>query len=669
MLMFRFWASDSRGSEPTVQIDQPMFTLGKPVAQPLVSATSVTTTSPRPPKRRRPSSAAIASQNNAAAAAAAPPAVKRPRIDGDGGSPQKKVALAAVEEGDTIAHPVRAAPIPIPIPVSEAAKMERAREVIEHEFSHAILLKHQELRLINQEMAKCQVALEQLRRCHLIPYPVNVPTPEQMLNITNGQGPALQAKMGATVPQWAPPFGVIDGPYVRHYAKWLIPDPKFDGVYPELSTQAEVIRFRHSVDGRATRHNIAEVGGIQGKGRPGRGVASQKLHSLSSGYPQPKDKAGPCILKRADGKTVKLVCLVCHRDNFSSTQGFINHCRIAHKKDYKSHEEAAVACGHPIEVDQGGSIVGEEKPVVITSAPASGLVHPFARENALAESEACFSVVTRINESLDMYRKGQLQGVTSIPGVSGAPAPAKTKPQPSSAFTPCMDSPNLSRLLQSRGKSLNLGELVRDAKTKVDLDDLSSPEEESEEVDVGPAQPGFVPVDQASSLVPRMRVPARTTMSPVPVPVLPIGAIAASSKGRTPPMPYATPIATPAPHLPHHEPDLHMDDDMDIDLSPNTAVSYNAPSLVSDDGEYDDSVDGSCDESEVNDSLDAESVSDVAEITFDDDHVGPRSLRHHGGSSGPEAEAVRLRKEDSKHVTFVSPVKESGNHKRSRQLN
>ncbi|KAH0495168.1 hypothetical protein TgHK011_008735 [Trichoderma gracile] len=210
---------------------------------------------------------------------------------------------------------------------AESTAAERARDLIQAEFCQEILLKHQELRLINQELAKCQIALEQLRRCHLIPYPVNCPTPQQMLDVSDGKGPAVVAKAGDAVPRWAPPFGVVDGPYSRHYAKWLIPDPAFDGIQPELPP----VTARGSIsEGRTTRNSNGEVGIGIVKGRRGNG--SQKFESLSSGYPPPKDKAGPCVLTRADGQTVKLVCLDCHRDNFSSTQGFINHCRIAHKR-------------------------------------------------------------------------------------------------------------------------------------------------------------------------------------------------------------------------------------------------------------------------------------------------------------------------------------------------
>ncbi|KAI0838678.1 hypothetical protein F5Y06DRAFT_41624 [Hypoxylon sp. FL0890] len=654
MLMFRFWSSDSRGSDKALQVEQPMLDFGKPL-QPWVSSESpltTTPTSPTTPKRRKQSNVVIASQP-----AAPSPALKRTRTDDDGNhvKAHKKVALSSVDKGGN----------DVPRPVTVEPNMDRAREAIEQQFSLEILLKHDELRLINQELAKCQVALEQLRRCHLIPYPQNVPTPDQMLNIMNGSGAALQPKPGEQLPQWAPPFGITDGPYARHYAKWLIPDPKFDGIQPEAPVQAESSRFRTSIDGRSTRNSFAELGVSQGRGRPVRGSAGQKLQALSSGYPPPKDKNGPCVLKRSDGKTVKLVCIDCHRENFSSTQGFINHCRIAHKRDFKSHEEAAVHCGHPIEVADSGGNVGEEKPVS-QNTPSSGLAHPFVRENAMTESEACFSVVRRIQESLEMYRRGELPGVTSIPGVpeSSQRAAAAAAQQPD--FSPSADSPHLSRLLQSRGFNGNLSELVSESKAKIDLDQFFSPEEESsDEVDTGGSGVvngiGSAKPYQAPSLV---RVPARATMAPAVVTTRP-----ASSKGHPSLVPYATPVATPAPRVSTgSEPEMIVDDDMlDVDLSPHTAVSNNAPSLVSDDGEYDDSEADSEVESDVNDSIGAESISDVDEIDIEDDHSGARSIRHRGSTGAGTGTTVRLRKDENKHVTFVSPIKSNEHQRRGRR--
>lgn len=56
-----------------------------------------------------------------------------------------------------------------------------------------------------------------------------------------------------------------------------------------------------------------------------------------------------CIARRSDGLTVKLVCPSCERENFANALGFVNHCRLAHAIDFASVEHAADECG----VDEG----------------------------------------------------------------------------------------------------------------------------------------------------------------------------------------------------------------------------------------------------------------------------------------------------------------------------
>ncbi|KAI0170874.1 hypothetical protein BJ166DRAFT_206952 [Pestalotiopsis sp. NC0098] len=633
MLMFRFWGSESRGSDTAVQVGQPTFDLGRSSVHPFVSETATVTSPVRPPKRRRPSDAPITLSTGALAC----PAVKRAKLEYDGSLSPKKEELApmAVEEKH-VPQPQSPAP-------KMSARLERAKEAIELQFSQEILLKHQEHRLINQELAKCQIAMEQLRRCHLIPYPVNVPTPEHMLNVANGQGPALQTKAGARVPEWAAPFGVTDGPYARHLAKWLIPDPKFDGIPAPTLVHPESVRARHSIDSRSTMNGIHELGVGQNKSRRSRETAGQKLQALPSGYSQPKGKAGPCVLKRAaDGKMVKLVCVTCHREDFSSTQGFINHCRIAHKQEYKSHEEAAVACGHPIDVDEAGGVVGAPPPVVsrapTTTTATTTSARQTARDNALSHSDACFSVAKRIEDLMESIRNADTK---TLP----------PSPPPSASFKSSTDAPNLSKLAAMKGSDLDMAELVRDATTKVDLDALLSADDEMDESDEETPNPADSQVEPSLAFS-GMRMPK--PVSPVPPPVLPGSIRPPSSSGRTPPLPYVTPIATPALNM--SSSDCSEEDAMDLDMSPNTAISNNAPSLVSDDDDYDDSVDGSGDESDVDENLETQSMTDVAEIHFDDE--GSNTLRHrHSSTSGP-ADPMQLRKQEEKHVTFMTPVRE-----------
>ncbi|PHH66906.1 hypothetical protein CDD81_5258 [Ophiocordyceps australis] len=538
--------------------------------------------------------------------------------------------------------------------------MDRARDCISHHFGLEVLTKHNELRLINQELAKCQVALEQLRRCHLIPYPQTCPTPDQMLNISSGTGPALAAKPNQTVAPWAPPFGVVDGPYARHYAKWLIPDASFDGLEAAWQPVFEGTRPRGSLsDARTTRNSLQEPG-ASGKARLVRGLPGQKLQALASGYPQPKDKAGPCILKRSDGKTVKLVCIDCHRENFSSTQGFINHCRIAHKRDFKSHEEAAVQSGQIIDVSEPPSVAVEPKPPA--APPSSARVHPLARCD-MSDQQAYMALCSRIDESLGLYYAGKLPGVDNIPTSSSAPkaAAAALPTAQGRAHAPldgASQTPYLSRLLGTRDFGGCLGSLVADAKTKVSLEDLM-PEEESD--DDGVASDG---VSDASTVRPPviMRVPARSAKPSVP--------LAASSR----PLMSKAPSMQQTSMLPntrlvmskHASVSALSEEDMELDdakMSPSTSISNNAPSLVSDDGEYDDSDEGSSVSGVSEHHIEDASMSDVAEISLDDEHDG-RGLRR---PSGAVAAAVKLRKEDSKHVTFVSTIKNSTRQGRLRR--
>jgi hypothetical protein len=393
--------------------------------------------------------------------------------------------------------------------------LSRVCEGIESQLSLEILLKHNELRLINQELAKCQAALEQLRRCHLIPYLTAQGTPESMQNVTNGTDPALA--QGGNVPQWALGYEATDGPYARHYAKWLIPDPAFNGVQVDWQRGSDLSHAGKTVpEGRATRHSFADGSTPTSKSWSQRGSSGQKLQALSSGYPQAKEKARPCILKRGDGQVVKLVCIDCHRDNFSSTQGFINHCRIAHRRDFKSHEEAAVASGQPIEVDEVGGIVGEEKP--------NGLVHPLIR-SAPTGKEAYTALLSRIKASMDPYVQGKLPGVTSIPtSANSTPLKSKnSKPSatPSKKFVPSPATPHLSELMRSRGFGGDFDEIVSEAKKRVDLDEDSSDDEDSEDTDgvSGISQrlgSGVETRRIQTPILPGMRVPSRAGVSAAP---------------------------------------------------------------------------------------------------------------------------------------------------------
>ncbi|KAL0469999.1 hypothetical protein QR685DRAFT_306831 [Neurospora intermedia] len=657
--MFPFWATESRGNDKTLTLDASHPTL-LDLAEPSVSSVSALPTASGLPTPISPSSTHSLKRRRLSAVDTAfhghDHSSKRIKTEQDGGLPSPTSTYAG---GNEAARPSKLA--------TSGPNLERAKDVIQYQFGLEILMKHDELRLINQELAKCQIALEQLRRCHLIPYPVQCPTPSQMLDISSGKGPALQSKPGESVPKWAPPFGVVNGPYSRHYAKWLIPDPMFDGIQPELVV--ETARARNAVaEGRTTRNSMSDAGGL-GKQRSARGQGTQKLQALSSGYSHPKDKSLPCIVKRSDGMTVKLVCLDCHRWNFSSTQGFINHCRIAHRRDYKSHDEAALHCGQPIDVDEIGGVAAEERkplPPIVPSASnttSPALVHPLARSEPLSEQQAYKALLSRINASLELYHAGQLPDVKNIP--TALPASLLVSSN-APDFVGSSDTPFLTKLMQKKKVGGNLSEKVKDAKTKIDWDAVLS-RNDSEDTDQSNAAEGTSsskkPVASTARVSAVMRKPASSTIppppfsristSPVPLPTMSIGRAPAHLTG----LPIT---ATRQNNLPDHPETPIYEDDIDTELSPNTVASNTAPSLVSDDGEYDDSDDGSS--SDTSDEIETRSVSDVAEINIEEDvHdvvVAPRAqiCQHRKETTTDRTGTGKFKNDESRHVTFVTPI-------------
>lgn len=197
--MFRFWSGDAKAVDRPAEDGQTMTMCSKDLPS--------LATSPRSLKRKA-SPAQDGSDDDDGVCA------KRAKVDYSVATPPETPAMPRQEYFASQSPQAQAV----------APNTDRVVDIINQQFGTEILLKHQELRFINQELAKCQVALEQLRRCHLIPYPTSCPTPQQMLDISQGKGSAVQGRAGEPAAQWAPPFGVTDGPYARHYAKWLIPD-------------------------------------------------------------------------------------------------------------------------------------------------------------------------------------------------------------------------------------------------------------------------------------------------------------------------------------------------------------------------------------------------------------------------------------------------------------
>lgn len=408
-----------------------------------------------------------------------------------------------------------------------------------------------------------------------------------MQAVASGSGPSL----GNTVPH-PPPWGIMEGPYTRHYARWLIPDSAFD---PHLVDTFHPFQAGKAGSERTTRGSVSERShGIAGV-RTHRGSANSRLQALSHGYPEPREEKGPLILKRsADGRMVKLVCTDCRRDNFNSAQGFINHCRIAHNRGYSSHEAAALACGVEVEGHENSSCDVVESPAA-TSVKA-GLVHPLIRSSTKA---------TPLSRNVSLSSSGRKSSTgyqKEVSGSLGSPIGAAESSQnlnwrASSPFVPSPRTPHLSALFTKIGHGGNLNEMVDHAKTRVDVDaqfDHSSEDDDHDEEmeDVpqtmsGPRSLSTRGVIGGAGLSRRPgtyhasleRTPSNTSITSTrrfsPLPNI--------FSSMTYDSPYAVVPTQPPPPPPHQIDTPPLDPAATLNLSPNTIEAHQAPSLISDD--------------------------------------------------------------------------------------
>jgi len=559
------------------------------------------------------------------------------------------------------------------------------RETIETQFSLEILLKHNELRLIDQEIAKCQVGLQQLRRCSAIPYPAMTGNADDMMAVAGYDGTTDE------VPSAKPaPWGVTDGPYTRHYAKWLIPDPAFDGgvaegvQVPRPTGKTTPKRITRGANGVKTAPPPAK----RPAKRSQRGSAGNRLQALPAGYPEPKEEKGPMIVKRSsDGKMVKLVCFECRRENFNSVQGFINHCRIAHGRAFTSHDAAALACGEEIEYDEAGGVITESSG---TGPVNVGLVHPLNRPVHVAALAPTYTTPRR--------RKSSHPKSSSAHQVSGQPqndpaqsrlrsVPAPNDPFASGPFVPSLATPHLSALFAKAGRGGDLNGLVHETRSKVDFG--NGVEIPSDDDDDGDFEMEDAPDENQSSSIRGGRLPARAAMSPAPLD----GAFDEPPSGKGTEKPSRKPVAYldtvsrhdyASPYLTAGStstPQGHTDTDRTvllsseppINLSPNTLEANPAPSLVSDD---DDDYEDAHSESEAPSSEGGEEDEDL-DIEVEDEHevggpsvdpelttsakarripqpTGRRSVLRSPGAAGER------RGPQARRVSFRSPARERG---------
>ncbi|KAK7203233.1 hypothetical protein BZA70DRAFT_291668 [Myxozyma melibiosi] len=203
------------------------------------------------------------------------------------------------QSSSTPSAPMTLAPSPSTLP---PAPTPSAKDVIRSQFDLEILLKHRELAVIEDEIAKVHIMMLQLRRC--------------------------AGKMLAN-----------DDPddFAKHYAQYLLPDRRYSA--PADPSAADADRSSSTASSAADAPRSASLLSSR--------IHLPQYHSTTvGGNPPPTG----CIYRRQDGILVRLVCSDCSRVSFGSAQGFINHCRISHSREFSSHDNAAQMCG--VELDE-----------------------------------------------------------------------------------------------------------------------------------------------------------------------------------------------------------------------------------------------------------------------------------------------------------------------------
>ncbi|KAK6338290.1 hypothetical protein TWF730_002354 [Orbilia blumenaviensis] len=210
-------------------------------------------------------------------------------------------------------------------PSERAARTHKIRDIINEQFGLEILLKHRELQDIEAELGRAEACLEQIRRCSI---------EEAMEKDGRFDDPS-----GFTM-AYAPAPEVMNGPYSRDYRDWLMEERVSTGrsKYHDVLAKDQSRNFVIQRRGESVSTPHAQIG------RP------QREATVAAAAVQSQKRATICLHRQPDGTIVRLTCIDCKRDQFGSMQGFINHCRLAHQRDFQTHDHAAAVCGAPFDL-------------------------------------------------------------------------------------------------------------------------------------------------------------------------------------------------------------------------------------------------------------------------------------------------------------------------------
>lgn len=224
------------------------------------------------------------------------------------------------------------------VPLSHDSE-QQIKDIFAQHINDDLLRMHRQLDRVEAEHAKVQTMLEQIRRCNADPYPA-WDRSQQLEPGVEKIGPLVEMndeQGGHALPQYDSALQMPHSPYMEHYKRWLIPDPR---VAPRVIAEQHEV----PINGRNTRksHVVSTEG--------------QAAAAIDFSPDQPiQTVLDPVILKNSNGDWVRLRCDLgkCGgTSDFKSIQGFINHCRLDHDVRHPTHAAAADACGLPVDLTE-----------------------------------------------------------------------------------------------------------------------------------------------------------------------------------------------------------------------------------------------------------------------------------------------------------------------------
>lgn len=183
----------------------------------------------------------------------------------------------------------------------ESIPADTLRKILSEQVDLEIRLKHKELKLTEEELGKCEAQMIAIRQFFEVPSDVTFEKEPNQFTLKYYD--LLNRSLSVNFTKLQQQQYLQQG------------QPKFN---EDVFVEQEPV---HSYRTRSTTSSL----------RP----------SLTG----PALRISGCLYRRTDGIIVKLTCPDCQRSNFSSAQGFLNHSRIAHTKEYTSQDAAALSCG------------------------------------------------------------------------------------------------------------------------------------------------------------------------------------------------------------------------------------------------------------------------------------------------------------------------------------